>query len=263
MMKVTVWSVLGGKVSGYLVVDVPATTTVDALLQSFCKQKGSSCAHGYGLRNRDGLILNPQKTLKQSHIGDGDILTLGLSDEQEPTFGFGSWGIVAVAAFIVGIVGIVLTVIFFLVPPNQPVQYGIVIDAGSSHSEVVLVRWEDDMVVKVNKCALTGGINSFRSHSEDLVSYLTPCLSEVLCSECWEHINKQQTPLFLGATAGMRILRDFDKEGADLILETLREYLITNTSFPVTHDDVKIITGEKEGISGWISANFLIPNYTR
>lgn len=262
-MKVTLWSVLGGKVSGYLIFSVPPTTTVGALLQSFCKEKGSACGHGYVIRCRDNLALNPQKTLKQSKIQDGDILTLGLSDEDVQTFGFGSWGVVAVAAFIIGIVGIILTVIFFLVPTNQPQQYGIVIDAGSSHSEVVLLRWEDDMVVKVNSCSLTGGISSFRSHPEDLGSYLKACLSSVLCPECWEDINKQKTPLYLGATAGMRILRDFDAEGADLILQSIQDYLTTNTSFPVSKDQVKIITGQEEGISGWISANFLIPNHTQ
>lgn len=262
-MKVTLWSVLGGKVSGYLIFSVSPTTTVGSLLQSFCKEKGSLCGHGYVIRSRDNLALNPQKTLKQSNVQDGDILTLGLSDEDVQTFGFGSWGVVAVVTFVVGIVGLVLTTVFFLLPSAQPLQYGIVIDAGSSHSEVVLLRWEDDLVVKVNSCSLTGGINSFRSHPEDLGSYLQPCLSSTLCPECWEHINKQKTPLYLGATAGMRILRDFDAEGANLILQAIQDFLKTNTSFPVSTDQVKIITGQEEGISGWISANFLIPNHTQ
>lgn len=54
-------------------------------------------------------------------------------------------------------------------------------------------------------CKFPGGVNSFRGHIEDLQAYFEPCLQEAK-----SHVPSSKhasTPLYLGATAGMRILQ--------------------------------------------------------
>lgn len=69
-----------------------------------------------------------------------------------------------------------------------------------------------------------------------------------------------RTPLFLHATAGMRLLPP--KEQAP-ILENVCEYLQTNSDFYVPHckSHVNIIDGDTEGLYGWLSINYLIGSF--
>lgn len=66
-----------------------------------------------------------------------------------------------------------------------------------------------------------------------------------------------RTPIFLHATAGMRLLPP--KEQMPL-LETVCEYLQTNSDFYIPHckSHVNIIDGDTEGLYGWLSINYLM-----
>ncbi|XP_050700997.1 ectonucleoside triphosphate diphosphohydrolase 1-like [Eriocheir sinensis] len=265
-MKVTVWSILSGRLSGHLVMSVPATHTIGKVLEAYCSNKGATVSKDYVMRGRDSHVLNLNKTLKQANIQDGETLMIGLLDDEKQTFAFGSWWLVTLASFIIGFFGIgcVVWLCFQIFP--VPRQFGVVIDAGSSHSEVFLFSWHDDNrlgthdVELVHRCFLAGGINSFASHSEDLQGYFEPCLTETK-----SHLPASQranTPLYLGATAGMRILQSFDKGAAKAVLATLRQIFATS-SFKFNPENVEVIPGSEEGISGWIAVNYLAHNSTK
>ncbi|PSK36320.1 hypothetical protein C7M61_004144 [Candidozyma pseudohaemuli] len=66
-----------------------------------------------------------------------------------------------------------------------------------------------------------------------------------------------RTPIFLHATAGMRLLPPKEQQP---ILENVCEYLQTNSDFYVPHckSHVNIIDGAIEGLYGWLSINYLI-----
>lgn len=51
--------------------------------------------------------------------------------------------------------------------------------------------------------------------------------------------------------------RHFDKEGADLVLLSLQEFLERNTTFKIETTNIGIISGFEEGASGWIAVNYL------
>jgi len=71
-----------------------------------------------------------------------------------------------------------------------------------------------------------------------------------------EKQNWAQIPLFLRATAGMRLLFPNQRES---ILEDIRSYFQT-LPFLFRSDMASVATGEEEGVFGWISANYLMGN---
>lgn len=261
-MKITVWSVLSGKASGHIIINVPETLTIGDILDKFLNFKGAPKCPGYVMRSSDNLALNPHKTLKQSSIQDGDTLTLGLSDDEEQTFSFGSWWTVTIMALLISIVGLTVILWMFFEPVTAPQKYGVVMDAGSSHSEIFVFTWKGDKPLGTadiklkDRCFVAGGVNSFATHANDLGRYLGRCL-RVAENQVPSHLRKE-TPFYVGATAGMRILRDFDPEGAVAVLTTLRDFLETNSTFKVQHKNIGIIPGYEEGTSGWIAVNYLV-----
>ncbi|KAK7067590.1 hypothetical protein SK128_011566, partial [Halocaridina rubra] len=244
--------------------NVPGSYTVQKLLQVYCKHKGVAFCKGYAIRSRDNGLLSPDIRLEETDVRDGDTLTLGYSDDEQPTFAFGSWWIVTIIAFIVSAVGLVATIFAFAkhVPPS--IEYAIVMDGGSSHSEIFVFMWDgekalDTADVKLaHSCFIAGGVSKFVDRVDDLRDYLKNCLKEAETYVPLAYHSK--TPFYVGATAGMRILRDFDPEGALLVLKSLLEVLSKDTPFLILPENIAILKGTEEGISGWIAVNYLLKN---
>ncbi|XP_035986457.1 ectonucleoside triphosphate diphosphohydrolase 3 [Fundulus heteroclitus] len=83
--------------------------------------------------------------------------------------------------------------------------------------------------------------------------------------QCMDNVTKsipeekhKTTPLFLGATAGMRLLHAKDKERSNEIMASLRDYL---SGQPFQFHNASIITGQEEGLYGWITVNYLMGNF--
>ncbi|XP_042281233.1 ectonucleoside triphosphate diphosphohydrolase 3 isoform X1 [Thunnus maccoyii] len=145
-------------------------------------------------------------------------------------------------------------------------QYGIVIDSGSSRSNVYLYEWpgekenETGVVTEIMNCRVAGdGISEMKIDQEkDAASWKA-------FRACMENITKaippkkhKTTPLFLGATAGMRLLHEADEQRSNEILASLRDYL---SSLPFIFQNASIITGQEEGLYGWITVNYLMGNF--
>ncbi|THV07765.1 hypothetical protein K435DRAFT_833115 [Dendrothele bispora CBS 962.96] len=165
-------------------------------------------------------------------------------------------------------------------------HFGIVIDAGSSGSRVQIYSWRNPVAVlhdegervahtlpKVEKGTQDGeswtfkvepGISSFADHPEDLAAYLRPLLAHAI-----EQIPPSlhaETPIFLLATAGMRLLTQ--EKQAEILKETcdffsrLSHFKIEDASEAgPCGSSIRIITGEEEGLFGWIAVNYLMDGF--
>lgn len=111
----------------------------------------------------------------------------------------------------------------------------------------------------------TVGISSFGGHPEDVASYLAPLLEHART-----HIPPSlhsETPIFLYATAGMRLLPD--RQRSDVIDATC-SFLKFHSNFRVEAasdvgrcgSSIRVITGEEEGLFGWIAVNYLMDQFT-
>uniref|UniRef100_A0A8C9UYK1 Ectonucleoside triphosphate diphosphohydrolase 3 n=1 Tax=Scleropages formosus TaxID=113540 RepID=A0A8C9UYK1_SCLFO len=145
------------------------------------------------------------------------------------------------------------------------VQYGIVLDAGSSRTTIYLYQWPAEkenntgVVNETMKCRVEGpGISSLgQNPAQDEASWssMKMCMAEIM--DKIPSSQQNTTPLFLGATAGMRLLRQKNNTASDKILQDMREYL---QRLPLSFQNASIISGEEEGLYGWITANYLKGN---
>ncbi|XP_077454160.1 ectonucleoside triphosphate diphosphohydrolase 3 isoform X2 [Stigmatopora argus] len=145
-------------------------------------------------------------------------------------------------------------------------EYGIVIDSGSSRSNIYLYEWpgekenETGVVMEKMNCKVSGvAISEMKIDSQkDAETWkgFQDCMKNV--SGAIPARKHKTTPLFLGATAGMRLLQEKDMQRATEVLDSLKEYL---KSLPFDFQNASIITGQEEGLYGWITVNYLMGNF--
>jgi Golgi apyrase len=103
------------------------------------------------------------------------------------------------------------------------------------------------------------GISTFGEHPHDVgPEHLDALLSHALKKIPSEDV--PNTPLFLLATAGMRILPTLQQQS---VLKEVCDFARSTTKFqlPDCNLHVQIIPGETEGLYGWIAANYLLGGF--
>ncbi|KAJ7422608.1 ectonucleoside triphosphate diphosphohydrolase 8-like protein [Pitangus sulphuratus] len=116
------------------------------------------------------------------------------------------------ATCVCSIIALILSVVnvkdVFL-PPST--KYGLVFDAGSTHTSLYTYRWPADkengtgIVSQVDVCTVSGpGISSYADDPAGAGASLRPCLDKAMQIVPAEQ--QRDTPTYLGATAGMRLL---------------------------------------------------------
>ncbi|NXJ06088.1 ENTP8 diphosphohydrolase, partial [Odontophorus gujanensis] len=139
-------------------------------------------------------------------------------------------------------------------------KYGLVFDAGSTHTALYVYRWPADkengtgIVSQVQSCTVNGsGISSYADDPAGAGASLKPCLDKAMTIIPVEQ--QRETPTYLGATAGMRLLREQNSTKAEQVFaevtKAIREY-------PVEFRGAQILTGKEEGAFGWITVNYLL-----
>ncbi|KAF7596383.1 Golgi apyrase [Aspergillus hancockii] len=156
-------------------------------------------------------------------------------------------------------------------------HYGVVLDAGSSGTRVYVYRWLNNAAARKEADSkdlkslpeiktkpewtkkIHPGVSSFVDRPEDIGPQH---LAELL-----EHAQKivpndaiKDTPIFLLATAGMRLLPDM---GRKTLLDQICSYARENSDFLLPDCDVhiQVIPGVTEGLYGWIAANYLLGSF--
>ncbi|XP_005940017.1 ectonucleoside triphosphate diphosphohydrolase 7 [Haplochromis burtoni] len=154
---------------------------------------------------------------------------------------------------------------------NPSLNYGIVVDCGSSGSRIFVYYWPPhngnphtlldirqmrdrsrNTVVKKIK----PGISTLANTPTQASDYLHPLLSFAAA-----HVPKnkhKETPLYILCTAGMRLLHE--RQQADII-----EDLVTDVplefDFLFSRSHVEVISGKQEGVYAWIGINFVLGRF--
>ncbi|XP_069842093.1 ectonucleoside triphosphate diphosphohydrolase 8-like [Dendropsophus ebraccatus] len=143
-------------------------------------------------------------------------------------------------------------------PPGT--KYGMVFDAGSSHTSLFIYQWPTDkendtgVVSQTHVCDVDGpGISSYASDPPGAGKSLVRCLDEAMTFIPVEQ--QKATPAYLGATAGMRLLDLQNKTASDQVLAEVSK---TMSRYPVDFRGARIIGGQEEGSYGWITINYLL-----
>lgn len=158
-------------------------------------------------------------------------------------------------------------------------RYGIVLDAGSSGTRLHIYKWKDP--AKARKKASKEELGSLpKLHTEkkwtkkihpgvstygENPTAVGPDHLKGLVDHALDVIPKDQiddTPIFLMATAGMRLL---PKVQQSALTREICSYLRANTEFSLPDCDlhIQVIPGETEGLYGWIATNYLLGGFDR
>ncbi|XP_006893061.1 PREDICTED: ectonucleoside triphosphate diphosphohydrolase 3 [Elephantulus edwardii] len=175
----------------------------------------------------------------------------------------------AIIALAVLLVSIVVLVTITLIQVHQKeiltpgLKYGIVLDAGSSRTTVYMYQWPAEkenntgVVSQTFRCSVKGsGISSYANNPEDVPKAFEDCMQKVK-EQLPAHLHAS-TPIHLGATAGMRLLRLQNETAANGVLASIQNYF---KSQPFDFRGAQIISGQEEGVYGWITANYLMGNF--
>ncbi|XP_069022217.1 ectonucleoside triphosphate diphosphohydrolase 2-like [Embiotoca jacksoni] len=174
--------------------------------------------------------------------------------------------VLAVLLLLAAILGILLLVLpdkAVEVPPEP--MYGIVLDAGSSHTAMYVYKWPAEkqngtgIVTQHSQCHMKGGgISSYAGVPGGAAKSLGLCLDQAV-----RDIPKSrhhQTPLSLGATAGMRLLTDVNVTESQQVMREVNEKL---RSYPFRFEEAAILSGQAEGAYGWVTVNYLLENFIK
>ncbi|KAM8859639.1 ectonucleoside triphosphate diphosphohydrolase 6 isoform 2-T8 [Spinachia spinachia] len=142
------------------------------------------------------------------------------------------------------------------VSPGRNSQYGIMFDAGSTGTrihvfEFQMERNEAPKLAHETFRAIEPGLSAYADYPEEGAAGLMELLKvaeSTVPPSSWT-----LTPVVLKATAGLRLL---DGEKAKQLLDMVRA-LFTDSPFLSRDDSVSIMDGTDEGISAWITVNFL------
>ncbi|KAJ2973439.1 hypothetical protein NQ176_g6610 [Zarea fungicola] len=163
---------------------------------------------------------------------------------------------------------------------ERAAQYGVILDAGSSGTRVYVYKWrnpsappkhkdddDDDEVRTLPKITLKKnkkihpGISTFADAVASVGHDHLQSLVDVAVKEVPSH-KIAETPIFLMATAGVRFLPQHKQKA---LLESVCAYFRANTKFQLPDCDahIQVISGETEGLYGWIAANYLLGGFER
>ncbi|XP_036383831.1 ectonucleoside triphosphate diphosphohydrolase 4 isoform X2 [Megalops cyprinoides] len=154
---------------------------------------------------------------------------------------------------------------------NPNLNYGLVVDCGSSGSRVFVYCWPRhngnphdlldirqmrDQHRKPVVMKIKPGISELATTPEKASDYIYPLLSFAA-----QHIPKskhQETPLYILCTAGMRVLPESQQEA---LLEDLRTDIPVHFNFLFSDSHVEVISGKQEGVYAWIGINFVLGRF--
>ncbi|XP_075921170.1 nucleoside diphosphate phosphatase ENTPD5 isoform X1 [Petromyzon marinus] len=136
--------------------------------------------------------------------------------------------------------------------------YGIMFDAGSTGTRIHVFIFKQ--LNKANLPELTSevflsvkpGLSAYADHPEQSVQSIEELLAKA--KKAIPETQWQETPVVLRATAGLRLLPG---RKADVLLEQVRN-VFDRSPFKVPKNSVEIMDGANEGISSWITINFLL-----
>ncbi|XP_051496875.1 ectonucleoside triphosphate diphosphohydrolase 4-like isoform X2 [Apus apus] len=154
---------------------------------------------------------------------------------------------------------------------NPNLNYGIVVDCGSSGSRIFVYCWprhngnpHDLLDIKQMRdrdrkpvvMKIKPGISEFASSPEKVSDYISPLLS--FAAEHVPRAKHKETPLYILCTAGMRILPESQQKA---ILEDLLTDIPVQFDFLFSDSHAEVISGKQEGVYAWIGINFVLGRF--
>eukprot|EP01095_Lingulamoeba_sp_RSL-Kostka_P017798 TRINITY_DN9482_c0_g1_i1.p1 TRINITY_DN9482_c0_g1~~TRINITY_DN9482_c0_g1_i1.p1 ORF type:complete len:498 (-),score=164.73 TRINITY_DN9482_c0_g1_i1:134-1627(-) len=146
-------------------------------------------------------------------------------------------------------------------------EYGVIVDLGSSGSRLSIYNWKKNQTEFVQPApydAIEGdywyysqrpGVSQFAEDPEAAGPNLKNLLNNATYDLNSINVNISNVPIFLYATAGLRLLEDYQSQA---ILESIRNYVKSNYDFYFQDDYCRIISGTEESVFDWLSVQQIL-----
>ncbi|GAU99630.1 hypothetical protein RvY_10598 [Ramazzottius varieornatus] len=261
MLRIEIESLVTG-IDGMTVLMTVETASVENLITGFIFERRlrPEIAPDFCLTDARGNILKRHRTVASYDMKDGDKVYL-IKNKRQLLFGCRNWTILATLSSLIAIVGLSVITYLYTKSAAFPFDYVVVIDAGSTHSDLYVFQWRGE---KFRNTGVVEEIATSRCEGEGLANYndissaadsLQGCIQ--LASTTIPPHALGATEIYLGATAGMRLLMLSNATAATLLMQEVRAVICGKSRFKCSLDNIRIISGEEEAAYGWISVNFL------
>jgi Golgi nucleoside diphosphatase len=145
------------------------------------------------------------------------------------------------------------------------VRYGIMVDAGSSGTRAHIYTWAKSPGIPNVQPAPNSSAGWVHKVKIPLANAANdPVVINTIFRPIIEFAAQRipsefipKTRIFVYATAGMRLLSDFEQEQ---VLGATFNFLTANSAFRVKRANIRVIDGIEEGVFGWLSVNHLLGN---
>ncbi|XAR69553.1 Apyrase [Bertholletia excelsa] len=140
-------------------------------------------------------------------------------------------------------------------------SYAVIFDAGSSGSRVHVFRFDPQLSLlsigsDLELFAQTKpGLSSYADDPQAAADSLLPLLKKA--ENVVPKIQRANTPVKVGATAGLRLL---EGNASAEIIEAVRDLLKEKSTLKYKADWVKVLDGSEEGSYMWVTINYLLGN---
>ncbi|XP_076435217.1 ectonucleoside triphosphate diphosphohydrolase 8-like [Babylonia areolata] len=249
---------------GSLTVKVPRTASARDLLRMVCTKAQVPMLPSYGLQTIDGAVISLDTDLVQLHcVQKKEILMWITTDHGASNKCCNAFWFMGIISLLIAIGGLV-TIICLYTYEEDKVQYAVIFDAGSTHTSMYIYKWEGEKInctaVAIQdgaKCKVHGrGISSYANNTAGAGKSLVDCLNSA--TDRIPSDKHGATPIYMGATAGMRLLRKQNPKASDEVLESVRS---TIGGYPFKFGEperqARIINGSDEGAFSWITSNYI------
>ncbi|XP_022664347.1 ectonucleoside triphosphate diphosphohydrolase 2-like isoform X3 [Varroa destructor] len=249
---------------GTIIVATNGSTPAPSLLGAACQGFKIPLDRQLGLYTKDNVMLSHRKNVAAYGLSNGDTVYLRPKGERDDLLFLLNWRVLAIGLLLTSTVGsTVLVAIYLLTAGRAPFIYGVVIDAGSSHSEATLYNWNGNKYYGTGKAKQVAHVKNDDSGISDLKPREVQRSIEELLEKIKMHIPSTQrhgTPVYLAATAGMRLLNISSPEEVDLIL-LAAEAGIKGSG--LKFGGAGLLSGIDEGLAAWLSSNYLLDRLPR
>ncbi|XP_060072509.1 ectonucleoside triphosphate diphosphohydrolase 2-like isoform X2 [Ylistrum balloti] len=270
-IEVTIHSKLPeGEPQGTFHVTLSENSQVGLLIRKVCHDYTIPLKSSYMLQNKDGKNLLWSTSVKENVLTSGKEFYLWNTEEVR-TSGqkceCNIWWSMGVMSILIGVFGLVAISIMYQQNGKTEYEFGVVMDAGSSHTTLYVYKWSSEkykdtaQAVQIDSCKVSGpSISTYVSNPQGLAKPLEQCLDKAKSTVPAD--KHSATPIYLGATAGMRLLYAVNSSQSDAILAVVRSsikkypFMFTNAT-----QQSRIISGEEEGLYSWVTSNYITGSF--